>query len=208
MHTASATTTAQVLNREARPSSNQVMEHLHLVQRVVRRLARRLPRCVATDDLMGAGTLGLIDAVNRYDHSRAASFQAYAEIRIRGAILDYLRVMDWLPRSTRATVKAGTSDAAVVSVEDVRDDGFDTFVAALPLPSSAVERSERKERLAQAIRQLPPRDRELLSLYYVEDLTLKQIGEVMKITESRVCQLHAAAVDRLRRQLADDVELA
>lgn len=207
MHTASATTTAHATPHAARATPGQVIDHLHLVHRVVRRMARRLPRCVSADDLVSAGTLGLMDALTRYDTGRAASFAPYAEIRIRGAILDHLRAMDWLPRSARATVKAGDSDAAIVSVEDVREDGFDTFATTLPLPSSAIERAERKEQLARAIGRLSQRDREILALYYVEDLTLKQIGEVLNVTESRVCQLHGAAVTRLRRQLADDVEL-
>jgi RNA polymerase sigma factor for flagellar operon FliA len=197
---------------------------------------------VDIDDLVGAGAIGLMDAVTRFEPGRAQTFAAYAEIRIRGAILDHLRAMDWLPRSVRtkarrvdeakrtlknelgrtpetrevaealgvservvASVEAGTG--AVVSVEDVRSDGFEGFLTEAPAPGQALADRQRTARLAAAIARLPARIRQLLSLYYVEELTLKQIGTVFGITESRACQLHGQAVQKLKSELLDDADL-
>ena len=210
--------------------------HLPLVRKVAKRIARRLPSVVEMDDLVGAGTIGLMDALQRFDPARAGGFPAYAEIRIRGAILDHLRAMDWLPRtlrtrtrrvdeaqrslksslgrspdtaelarhlgvSERAVASAGTG--AVVGVDDVRADGFEGFEVDGPAPGEALETRQRHQRLAQAIAQLPLRTQQILSLYYVEELTLKQIGAIFHLTESRACQLHGQAVAKLRAELVD-----
>jgi RNA polymerase sigma factor for flagellar operon FliA len=184
-----------------------VLEHLPLVGSVARRVARRLPRAVALEDLISAGTIGLLNATERFDPSRAVPFAPYAKIRIRGAILDHLRAMDWLPRTTRTAVKAGDSTTAVVSVEDVRADGFDSFEMETPSPSASLERREQVKKLSAAVSRLRLRNRQILALYYVEELTLKQIGEIFGVSESRVCQLHTEAVQCLRRELADDVDV-
>lgn len=175
-----------------------VIQFLPLVERVAKRIARRLPRSVALDDLVGAGSLGLIDAVKRFDPARAPSFSAYAELRIRGAILDHLRALDWLPRSMRASVNRGESDAAVVSIDDRAGLGCDGFAASLPTPSTLLEQRELRTCLAAAIAALPARSRRVLALYYVDELTLKEVGAVLGVTESRVCQLHGEAVQRLK----------
>ena len=181
-----------------------VLQYLPLVERVAKRVARRLPRSVSLDDLVGAGSLGLIDAVKRFDPERAPSFAAYAELRIRGAILDHLRSLDWLPRSMRASVKRGESDAAVVSIDERDGVGFDGFAGSSPSPVTVLERREQRADLAAAIAQLPERTRRVLALYYVDELTLKEVGEVLGVTESRVCQLHGEAVLRLRGALRQD----
>ncbi|MBI1945889.1 MAG: sigma-70 family RNA polymerase sigma factor [Deltaproteobacteria bacterium] len=178
-----------------------VMQYLPLVERVAKRVARRLPRSVALDDLVGAGSLGLIDAVKRFDPARAPSFSAYAELRIRGAILDHLRALDWLPRSMRASVKRGESDAAVLSIDDRRGPGCDGFAANQPSASTVLEQREQRDRLSAAIAALPERTRRVLGLYYVDELTLKEVGQVLGVTESRACQLHGEAVLRLRGAL-------
>lgn len=180
-----------------------VLQYLPLVERVAKRVARRLPCSVSLDDLVGAGSVGLIEAVKRFDPERAPSFAAYAELRIRGAILDHLRAVDWLPRSMRASVKRGESESAVVSVDD-RSDGFDGFAASSPSPSMAFEARERQTRLAAAIAALPARTRRVLALYYIDELTLKEVGEVLGVTESRACQLHGEAVMRLRDAMRFD----
>jgi RNA polymerase sigma factor for flagellar operon FliA len=179
-----------------------VASHLPLVHKVAKRIARRLPRVVELGDLVAAGTIGLIDAAKRFDPKRAQSFDGYAQLRVRGAIFDHLREMDWLSRSQRARVNG--DDAAVlgvVSVEDVRDDGFDGFAHDLPSPALAFDVRERNEKLGDAVAQLPKRSQEILALYYVEDLTLREIGVVFGITESRACQLHGQALAQLRAQL-------
>ena len=154
-------------------------EHVDLVRKVAKRIARRLPSVVDVDDLVGAGAIGLMDAAQRYDVARCGHFAPYAEIRIRGAILDHLRAMDWLPRSMRAKNRrvddaerrlkhtlgrapeaselasflgvseqalagVGGTAGAVVSVEDVRADGFDSFQVDAPAPNHALESRERK----------------------------------------------------------------
>lgn len=187
------------------PERATVTQYLPLVERVARRMARRLPCNIALDDLVGAGSLGLIDAVRRFDPARATSFTAYAELRIRGAILDHLRALDWLPRGVRASVKRGESDSAVVSVDDAAGLGFDGFAASQPSPRSLVEYRQRRASLAAAIASLPERARRVLGLYYVNDLTLREIGEVLGVTESRVCQLHAEAVVHLKQTLRHEL---
>lgn len=182
-----------------------VLQYLPLVERVAKRVARRLPRSVSIDDLVGAGSLGLIDAVKRFSPERAPSFAAYAELRIRGAILDHLRSCDWLPRTMRASVKRGESEAAVVSVDDRDGMGFDAFASSAPSAPALLDHREQRAQLASAIALLPERTRRVLGLYYMEELTLKEIGEVLGITESRVCQLHSEAVARLKGSLSKDM---
>ncbi len=186
------------------PERATVLQYLPLVDRVARRMARRLPCNVALDDLVGAGSLGLIDAVRRYDPARASSFAAYAELRIRGAILDHLRALDWLPRGVRASVKRGESESSVVSVDDGTGVGFDGFATTQPSPRSVVELRQRRASLAAAIGALPARTRRVLGLYYMDELTLREIGDVLGVTESRVCQLHAEAVVHLKQTLRHD----
>lgn len=181
-----------------------VVQFLPLVERVAKRVARRLPRSVPLDDLVGAGSLGLIDAVKRFDPARAPSFSAYAELRIRGAILDHLRALDWLPRSMRASVKRGESDAAVIAIDDRAGPGCDGFAANQPSAPTMLEQREVRERLSAAIAALPERTRRVLALYYVDELTLKEVGQVLGVTESRACQLHGEAVLRLKGAMQRD----
>lgn len=227
---------------DSAPERARAEDHLSLVRRVAERMARRLPRGVDVRDLVSAGTLGLLDALEKYDPARCDRFSAYAEIRIRGAILDELRAMDWLPRSVRekgsrlqgaksalrhalgrapedaevaaylgvtpdahAAMQREVKTAQVVSAEEVSRQG----VAALAreeqaLPDKELFARELRERLATVIRRLPERERQVLSLYYVEDLKLKEIGEIFGVTESRICQIHAQAVRRLRKMLKSE----
>lgn len=212
-------------------------DHLDLVRRVAIRMARRLPKVVDLGDLLGAGALGLLDAVEKYDPARCDNFPAYAEIRIRGAILDALRAMDWVPRSTRHkghrldhamaslqqslgrapdddemaeqlgvtrkaydTMRREVHDFSVVSAEDL---GPSTSLKAVEAPAdSLIEMEEMRDQLAGAIARLPDKERQVLSLYYLEELKLREIGEIFGVTESRICQIHAQAVGRLRKTLA------
>lgn len=213
-------------------------DHMALVQKVARKIARRLPKQVEVDDLVGAGALGLVDAARKFDASRA-SFEAYAELRIRGAILDYLRGLDWMPRTQRTRArrideaqrdlastlgrapdaselseKTGLTEREVLSgrivgcIVPMDQEALDQLGVDGRLPGEPLERRELRARLSAAIERLPERTRKLLALYYVEERTLKDIGTAFGVTESRACQLHSQAISKLRAELCDDVALA
>lgn len=218
-----------------------------LVKYVAGRLASSLPQSVDTADLISYGIFGLIDAIEKYDLERAIKFETYAIARIKGAIIDELRAMDWVPRSVRSRareietayialeneLKRVPSDqevaerigvspkeyqdiltklsyTSVVSFEElwvggdreddqsaigaIRDDSADDPVAIF-------ESDEIKHILASAIEKLPEREKTVVALYYYEGLTLKEIGQVLGVTESRVSQLHTKAVLRLRARM-------
>ena len=228
-----------VENREA-----VIKEYAPMVKYVANRIAMRLPPHVEVDDLISVGVLGLIDAIDKYDPSRGAKFKTYAEFRVRGAILDELRSMDWVPRSVRQ--KASAMDRVVQKLQNKlgrppEDDEIagemgisldELFVAlnetkSMPILSLedlgiAKESGEQqslldclagkgdadpqtqlrlKEIISKAIDTLPEKERLIISLYYYEELTMKEIGEVLGITESRVSQIHSKAVFRLRNKL-------
>lgn len=220
-----------------------VVRHAELVKRIAYHLAGRLPASVEVDDLIQAGMLGLLEAAANYTADRGASFETYAGIRIRGAMLDALRKLDWAPRSVHRKARAAaaaireieaefgreardgeiaqrmgvpleeyhkiTRDAAscrIASLDDtngdedsllgrVEDESADPF-------SDATEEGFRAA-LAKAIQELPDRERLVMSLYYDDELNLKEIGAVLKVTESRVCQLHGQALVRLKARLVD-----
>jgi RNA polymerase sigma factor for flagellar operon FliA len=230
----------------AAPSNNTdalVVRHAELVKRIAYHLAGRLPASVEVSDLIQAGMLGLLEAASNYTADRGASFETYAGIRIRGAMLDALRKLDWAPRSVHRKARAAAAavreleaefgreardseiaermgvslddyhriaqDAAscrVASLDDstgdeesllgrVEDDGADPFL-------DATEQGFRAA-LAGAIKELPERERLVMSMYYDDELNLKEIGAVLKVTESRVCQLHGQALVRLKARLVD-----
>jgi RNA polymerase sigma factor for flagellar operon FliA len=227
---------------------NELIESYYdLVKYVAGRLKTGLPVNVEQDDLVSYGVFGLIDAIDKFDLKRNIKFETYAMSRIRGAIIDEIRSLDWVPRSVRS--KAREIDKAVTFLEaklsrsptheevadylgiPVRDlrlavgqvgtssmvpldevlgsslDGTVTLGDTLrdvsaDDPVTAVELESTKDSLSRAITLLELRDRIVLSLYYLEDLTLLQIGQVLGVTESRVCQLHTRAVLNLRNMLA------
>ncbi len=220
-----------------------VVRHAELVKRIAYHLAGRLPASVEVSDLIQAGMLGLLEAASNYTADRGASFETYAGIRIRGAMLDALRKLDWAPRSVHRKARAAAAavreleaefgreardveiaermnvsldeyhriaqDAAscrVASLDDssgdeesllgrVEDEGADPFL-------DATETGFRSA-LAGAIKELPERERLVMSMYYDDELNLKEIGAVLKVTESRVCQLHGQALVRLKARLVD-----
>ncbi len=203
----------------------------HLIDRVARRLAMRAGSAHLADDLWSAGALGLLEAARRFDAGRAVKFETFAEHRIRGAMLDELRNLDHLPRRLRAQTDAVgkakqklsktlgrdalPEEVAVevgVSVEELG--GLEQLTqphveidSALRLVSeepSAEDRASSRQRLGQlttAVTALPERLQTLLALYYVEEFTYREIARLLEVSEARVCQLHAEAIELLRGKL-------
>ena len=207
-----------------------------LVRRLAARLAARLPAQIELEDLTQTGLVGVLDAIDRFDASRGVRFWTYAELRIRGAMIDSLRALDWLPRSVRrrqrhieatrtelqARLGRSVSEAELAAELDI---GIGELHSALseprtveitgeepepasstPLsmdPEQALESKELKRLLAQCIEGLPERERLVVTLYYHEELTLKEVGAVLGVKESRVSQIHSKAVRRLRMRVAN-----
>jgi RNA polymerase sigma factor for flagellar operon FliA len=213
----------------------------HLVDYQVQRVIVDLPASVDRDDLASEARIGLIDAINRFDPSVNVKFETYASIRIKGAIVDYLRKLDWAPRSLRQRAReinaaeseleqqlgekpneqqlAGKlemsveqyrktlSDLSVLSILSFRDleenDGEFQVRSTGSEPEDSAARLDFSRCLATAIERLPERDKVVLDLYYRRSMSLKEIGQIMSLSESRICQIHSAAVLRLRQTLHD-----
>jgi RNA polymerase sigma factor for flagellar operon FliA len=223
-----------------------LVEHLSTVRYIARRIHERLPQHVELDDLVSAGVVGLIDAFAKFDHSKKVQFKSYAQFRIRGAILDSLRTLDWSPRELRrkgraveeairtVTQKLGRapSEPEIAGQMELSLNAYQQLLGelkGLEIGSLHVERSEdsgdeelaylpgapdedplfrclqgeMKQRLIDAIEELPERERMVLTLYYYEELTMKEIGLTLGVVESRVSQIHSSAVVRLRAALAN-----
>ena len=222
-----------------------LMEHLPTVRFLARRIHERLPQHVELDDLISAGVVGLIDAFAKFDHTKKVQFKSYAQFRIRGAILDSLRTLDWSPRELRrkgraveeaireVTQRVGRAPseqeiAAHMELDlpayqqllgDLKgleigslhmersEDSGDEELAYIPGapeddPLFRCMKGEMKQRLADAIDELPEKERMVLTLYYYEELTMKEIGLTLGVVESRVSQIHSSAVVRLRSALS------
>jgi RNA polymerase sigma factor for flagellar operon FliA len=214
-----------------------------LVKRIAYHLMTRLPPSVQVDDLIQSGMIGLLEAARNYDATQGASFETYAGIRIRGAMLDEIRKGDWAPRSLHRKVRAITGAVAEIEARfsrDARDvevaeetgmsldeyyatlqdaSGYrvfsfedlpageegmtDSLTERIPEPLEAVEKDKFKEALAKAISGLPERERLVMSLYYKEELNLRETGEVLGVSESRVCQIHSQALIRLKSRMSE-----
>jgi len=230
-----------------------LMEHLPQVRYIARRIYDRLPKHVCFEDLVQAGVLGLFDAIEKFDCSRNVQFQSYAKFRIRGAILDSLRELDWATRDLRRKSRKIEEAVARISGELGREpteqevaealgvdlaelqrlltelDGLDLsslqtaeddgdgkgydLLGSIPAdpdesPFSIYMRSELKDVVARAIEGLPEKERQVLALYYYEELTMKEVGLVLGVGESRVSQIHSMALVRLRAQLNDSLRIA
>jgi RNA polymerase sigma factor for flagellar operon FliA len=223
-----------------------LLEHLPTVRFVARRIHERLPQHVDMEDLVSAGIVGLMDAFNKFDQGKQVQFKSYAQFRIRGAILDSLRTLDWSPRELRRkgraveeTVRTLTQQLGRSPVEgeiagamqmslneyqqllgelkgleigslnlERNEDGGDDELSYLPGSASDEPlfqclKGELRQRLIDAIETLPEKERLVLTLYYYEELTMKEIGLTLGVVESRVSQIHSAAVVKLRVAMAD-----
>lgn len=218
-----------------------VTRHAALVKRIACHLAARLPPSVDVDDLIQAGMLGLLDAARKYSASRGATFETYAGIRIRGAMMDELRSSDWLPRSVHRRTRDVAQAIRSVEAREGREARPEQVAAELgmsieeysgllaeiscgrmfsldelraqrgELPDEATEQGSPpvefeqqgfRKALAEQVAGLPEREKLVLSLYYEQELNLREIGEVLGITESRVCQIHGQALARLRARMS------
>jgi len=224
-----------------------IIQYAPLVKYVAGKVAMGMPQNIEFDDLVGYGIFGLLDAIEKFDPSREIKFKTYAVTRIRGAIYDELRSIDWVPRSVRQKAKeiesvigvlenklgrtvtdeeianelgvpvddfhqtllkiCGTS---LISINDAWYLGDDSdkvsIIETIESPNSLnpdimVEKEEVKKIIVKIIEELPEKEKKVLILYYYEDLTLKEIGEILSVTESRVSQLHTKAIIRLRSKL-------
>ena len=239
---------------QADPEARQqiILAYAYLAKYVVDRMNVRPNSVVSYDDFVGHAIMGLIDAVEKYDPAKGVKFETYATVRIRGAVLDALKTLDWMPRSVRtyeqelrrvfATLEAelgrpatdeeaaaamgidvdtlndllaGIGQSAMLSLEDLMLSGEegDNLTAlgswADPEhdPALAAVFGERKRLLAGAVESLPEKEKLVISLYYKDGLTLKEIAAVLGVSESRACQLHSKAVVRLQGRLARHKEL-
>ncbi len=242
--------------REYRSTGDQsirdsiVRQYAPLVKYVAGKVSIGMPQSVDFDDLVGFGVFGLFDAIEKFDPDKHVKFKTYAVTRIRGAIFDELRSIDWVPRSVRQKARevddtvqnlearlgrAATdeevaaemglsleqynqvmlkvSGTALLSLNDVwtaagDDNDKISIVESIESPSSLrpdsiAEKSEIRRVIVEAIQELPEKEKKVLVLYYYEDLTLKEIGKVLDVTESRISQLHTKAISRLRTKLTN-----
>ncbi len=221
-----------------------ILEYAHLIKYIAGRLNVYFGSNVEYDDLVSFGVFGLIDAIDKFDINKGVKFETYASLRIRGAIIDSIREMDWVPRSLRqknkelekaywevenqlghsatdkeVADKLGVSIdefykmlndvnvSSMVSLEEFLEQNYEIGVD-LPnnnkedRPENYIEVVELKDILGDAINKLPEKEKTVVSLYYFEELTLKEISAIMKVSESRISQLHTKAVLRLRGKLA------
>jgi RNA polymerase sigma factor FliA len=224
-----------------------ILRYAPLTKYIAHRLAMRLPSHISVKDLISAGVTGLIDAIGKFDPGKNVDFKTYAEFRIRGAMLDELRALDWVPRSARQ--KANQIEKTILEIERTKgrpaeDEevaemlgiSLDEFyvvlneingISLLDTESFRPNRSliteeeflnsildegdndpfellrlkELKSILARAIEGLSPREKTVISLYYYEELTLKEIGQILDLTESRICQIHTKCILKLRVRL-------
>jgi len=187
-------------------SSEVLKRYLFLVNQVVSQIARRLPPNVLRDDLLSAGICGLLDSLRRNGGDEGDTFEWYARMRIRGAVVDELRAQDWLSRRRRAALASGKEDGcrarptALVSLAELTPEEESTFlVAEAQDPVAMLETRDAIRRLRLAMEKLPDRERTIMALLYFGGKKLKEIGATLNISEPRVSQLHSRALDRLRQ---------
>jgi RNA polymerase sigma factor for flagellar operon FliA len=228
---------------QERSYEDLVMQYAPLVKRIAYHLMNRLPPSVQADDLIQSGMIGLLEASRNYDPTQGASFETYAGIRIRGAMLDEIRRSDWTPRSVHRKARlvaeamrgienregrdardVEVAEALNMSLEEyhqvlqdasgcrifsldelsaVGEIGFENGGKGSPGPYDGLQQNSFKTALADAISGLPERERLVIAMYYDEELNLREIGQVLGVSESRVCQIHSQATMRLRARLSE-----
>ncbi|HEY8088078.1 MAG TPA: sigma-70 family RNA polymerase sigma factor [Polyangiaceae bacterium] len=192
-------------------TSADIAEYMDLVHQVVARILRRVPRNVLRDDLVAAGTYGLMDALRKTQGTRDGRFEAYARIRIRGAVIDELRNEDWLARSARADANEqakateGAAPGTLVGLDDLAPGQLPVARPSTSPLDSAVRTSEQAA-LARAVADLPEREARILDLHYFQGMQLKDIAALLHVSEARVSQLHSRAVSMLRTALGERAE--
>lgn len=227
-----------------------IIEYAGLVKIVAGKLSIYLGHNVEYEDLVSYGTFGLIDAIDKFDYDKGVKFETYASLRIRGAILDQVRRMDWLPRTVRQRQKQidaayqkiesasgrmatdeevaaeleistdellkwqnQTKAAGVVSLDEYLEQGSENGIVSTgesmdyAQPEKQMEQKAMKELLLQSLEALTEKEKKVILLYYYEELTLKEISEVLEVSESRVSQLHTKAIQRLRLKLGGQMEM-
>ncbi|MBW2031727.1 MAG: FliA/WhiG family RNA polymerase sigma factor [Deltaproteobacteria bacterium] len=228
--------------KDARLREDLILRHAPLVKQITERMAIRLPSHVSKEDLVSAGIVGLLDALDKFDPEIGVKFQTYAGHRIRGAILDELRKMDWVSRTVRKEIHnieaainklrsklgrepedfevakelgvdigsyqkmiARAQGAGLLSIDMTMPDGssqhFGMKTSSTPSPFDELKRKELKGIISKALSRLSRNEQLVMSLYYYEELTLKEIAEIMGLTESRICQIHSKVILSLRARL-------
>ena len=232
-----------IRNEEER--ANIIIEYAPLIKFIAQKIASRLPSNIELDDLISCGVIGLMDAIEKFDHTRDNKFKTYAEFRIRGSILDELRSQDWLPRSIREKAKiiekvhsklenelgrAPSDDEMSKELKVTREVFQDMLNKAKSVsllniddstnfnkkdrraiagmsedskyvnPFTVASNRNFRDKIKEGIEDLPENQRLVLSLYYYEDLNLKEIGKVLSVTESRISQLHSQAIEKIRNR--------
>ena len=223
-----------------------ILEYAPLGKLVAGRLSMYLGFNVEYDDLVGYGIFGLIDAIDKFDLMKDVKFETYASLRIRGAILDQIRKMDWIPRTIRQRQKKieqaikeierdnghVATDAEIAAKMEISEDEYQNWQNQMKVtglvslnefmdqgadipedsnnrnssfvkPEEAIEKEELKKMLAQSLELLTDKEKKVILLYYYEELTLKEISEVLEVSESRVSQLHTRALQKMREKLGD-----
>lgn len=227
-----------------------IIEYAGLVKIVAGKLSIYLGHNVEYEDLVSYGTFGLIDAIDKFDYEKGVKFETYASLRIRGAILDQVRRMDWLPRTVRQRQKQidaayqkiesesgrmatdeevaaeleistdellkwqnQTKASGVVSLDEYLEQGNENGIVSngdssdYAQPEKQMEQKAMKELLLQSLEALTEKEKKVILLYYYEELTLKEISEVLEVSESRISQLHTKAIQRLRLKLGGQMEM-
>mgnify|MGYP002635134831 CR=1 FL=1 len=220
---------------------DQIIRHAALVKRIAFHLINRLPPSVQVDDLIQSGMVGLIEASSNFKPSKGASFETFAGIRIRGAMIDEIRKSDWTPRSVHRKFRevseairkienetgldardadvaqllgvslsdyhqilVDSSSAKIHSIELLEENAFDAGIpdSSAHTPDQAFSREEYQRQLVESIKSLPKKEQLVMSMYYDDELNFREIGEVLDVTESRICQLHGQALLRIRSKMS------
>lgn len=238
----SGTNVYEQIQKQSSPEVMDLESYLPLVKRIAYHLKGRLPDSVLVDDLIQSGIIGLIEAMQKFTANQGASFETYAGIRIRGAMIDEIRKGDWTPRSVHRksrevsdainrvesrmgreahdeeiAVEMGieiheyhrilrdTNSAQLLSIDEPDHDELaeDRMVSNVQTPFAELAESGFQEALAEVVEALPEKEKLVMALYYDEELNLKEIGEVLEVSESRVSQIHSQAIKRIRSRMTD-----